>query len=72
MSAGATGARVIRCPGCGGPSRYAPDNPFRPFCSARCKNNDFGAWASEAFAVPADPDPDLPQPDAESNGTLPH
>jgi uncharacterized protein len=60
-------ARVIRCPGCGGPSIYAPENAYRPFCSARCKNNDFGAWASEGYAVPAAPDPadlsdDAPEP----------
>ena len=49
--------RVIRCPGCGGPSVYAATNEFRPFCSARCKNNDFGAWASENYSVAANPDP---------------
>lgn len=62
--------RTIRCPGCGGPSVYAPDNPYRPFCSARCKNNDFGAWASGGYAVPADPDPEAP--DADEPGALPH
>lgn len=74
MSAGATGARTIRCPGCGGPSVYAADNPFRPFCSARCKNNDFGAWASEGYAVPADPEPDADAPDAGADrpDPLPH
>jgi len=72
MSAGETRARVIRCPGCGGASVYSPDNLFRPFCSARCKNNDFGAWASAAFAVPTDPDPDLPEPGTEPGSTLPH
>ena len=51
-----TGERVIRCPGCGGPSVYSADNTFRPFCSARCKNNDFGAWASGNYALPAVPD----------------
>ena len=50
------GERVIRCPGCGGPSVYSADNAYRPFCSARCKNNDFGAWASGDYAVPANPD----------------
>ncbi len=49
--------RIIRCPGCGGPSVYAPRNEFRPFCSARCKNNDFGAWASERYAVPEPAEP---------------
>ncbi len=49
--------KMIRCPGCGGPSVYGQRNEYRPFCSARCKNNDFGAWASERYAVPARPDP---------------
>jgi hypothetical protein len=53
---------------------YSAENAFRPFCSARCKNNDFGAWASEGYAVAADPDPDLPeQDDANGRGdALPH
>ena len=45
--------RHVRCPGCGGESVYAASNPSRPFCSARCKNMDFGAWASESFRVAA-------------------
>jgi uncharacterized protein len=53
-------ARQVVCPGCGGPSIYAPGNPFRPFCSERCKNNDLGAWASEDFRLPADTPPDDP------------
>lgn len=72
MSGEAKGARIIRCPGCGGPSVYSADNAFRPFCSARCKNNDFGAWASEGYAVPADPDPDLPEPDTDASDSLRH
>lgn len=47
--------RHVRCPCCGGDSLYAPSNPARPFCSERCKNMDFGAWASESFRVPAPP-----------------
>lgn len=46
--------RTVRCPACGGDSVYAATNPFRPFCSARCKNADFGAWASEEFRVASD------------------
>ena len=51
-----TPARTVRCPGCGGPSRYAPENRFRPFCSERCRELDLGAWASERYRVarPAD------------------
>ena len=43
--------RRVRCPACGGPSVYAPENPYRPFCSERCKLHDLGAWASESFRV---------------------
>ncbi|OGB10145.1 MAG: DNA gyrase inhibitor YacG [Burkholderiales bacterium RIFCSPHIGHO2_12_FULL_61_11] len=50
--------RRVVCPNCGGPSVYAPSNPFRPFCSERCKNLDLGAWASEDFRLPADTPPD--------------
>ena len=58
--------RIVRCPGCGGDSVYAPDNPSRPFCSPRCRNNDFGAWASEAYGIAAKAraDDDAPEPDA--------
>jgi len=51
-----TAARVVPCPTCGGDSLYSPDNPYRPFCSERCKNIDFGAWASESYRVEAKPD----------------
>jgi uncharacterized protein len=49
--------RTVRCPGCGGTSLYAASNPFRPFCSERCRGGDLGAWASEGYRVPAAPDP---------------
>jgi len=45
--------KIVTCPGCGGASVYAATNPYRPFCSERCKQIDLGAWASEQFAVPA-------------------
>jgi uncharacterized protein len=50
--------RLVRCPACGGDSVYAASNPFRPFCSERCKSIDFGAWASESFRVPDETPPD--------------
>jgi endogenous inhibitor of DNA gyrase (YacG/DUF329 family) len=33
-----------------------PDNPWRPFCSERCKSIDLGGWASEAYRIPAEDD----------------
>ncbi len=55
--------RIVRCPACGGDSVYALTNPFRPFCSERCRLADLGAWASEGYRVgttPADDDEDRP------------
>lgn len=52
--------RTVRCPGCGGPSLYAPENAWRPFCSQRCREADLGAWADEAYRLP---DPAHPGPD---------
>lgn len=51
-------ARQVPCPTCAGPSLYSPQNPWRPFCSERCKQIDLGAWASEDFAVPTEAPPD--------------
>ena len=62
--------RMVHCPGCGAACAYAVENPYRPFCSARCKNHDFGAWASERFSVDADAsadaDVDSAPPDADA------
>jgi endogenous inhibitor of DNA gyrase (YacG/DUF329 family) len=52
--------RKVRCPACAGNSLYSPANPYRPFCSARCKGVDLGAWASEEFKLPDDTPPDEP------------
>jgi len=41
------------CPQCKKPVEWRPDNPFRPFCSDRCRLIDLGAWANEEYQVPA-------------------
>lgn len=46
--------RTVRCPNCGEPSAYVPENRYRPFCSQRCKLQDLGAWASESFRMDAE------------------
>jgi endogenous inhibitor of DNA gyrase (YacG/DUF329 family) len=55
-----TKPRTVKCPTCGKPVEWKPENRFRPFCSERCRQIDLGAWASESYRVPADapPDPD--------------
>lgn len=58
QNANASPARTVTCPQCGGDSVYAPSNPWRPFCSERCKKIDLGAWASESFRVPTEAPPE--------------
>jgi endogenous inhibitor of DNA gyrase (YacG/DUF329 family) len=50
----------VACPRCGAQSAFAPANPWRPFCSERCKLVDLGAWATERYRVagPAAADPE--------------
>ncbi len=43
----------MKCPTCDKPINWK-DNPFRPFCSERCKLIDFGAWVNGDYAVPAE------------------
>ena len=47
----------VRCPHCGKQGDWY-DNPFRPFCSERCKLIDLGAWADDRYRIPDDPIPD--------------
>jgi len=54
----------VACPRCGAQAPYSPDNAWRPFCSERCRTIDLGAWASEAYRVPA---PLQPDPAEEGN-----
>ncbi len=41
----------VKCPKCGNLKEYT-DNPYRPFCSYRCKLIDLGDWASGNYAIP--------------------
>jgi uncharacterized protein len=40
----------VHCPICKKSISYE-GNPFRPFCSERCKKRDLGAWASGEYVV---------------------
>ncbi len=71
-------SRIVKCPVCKKPTEYAPTNPFRPFCSQRCRTIDLGAWADGTYKVPLTPeesnldDSELPQnsdPDRDSEGS---
>ena len=47
-------SRIVRCPACGKSSEFSPRNPFRPFCSQRCRTLDLGDWADGRFRVPVE------------------
>jgi uncharacterized protein len=57
--------RIVACPTCRGDSVYSAENRFRPFCSERCKNVDFGAWATESYRLEATRPTSSDDPDAE-------
>lgn len=42
----------IPCPNCGKPAAIGKDNPWRPFCSQRCKLIDLGEWLAEEHRIP--------------------
>ena len=54
-------ALEVSCPRCG---KLHPwhDNPYRPFCSERCKLIDLGAWLEEKHAIPGE-DAEIPDAD---------
>jgi uncharacterized protein len=44
--------KQVPCPNCKAPSEFSPQNPYRPFCSERCKMIDLGEWANESYKIP--------------------
>jgi hypothetical protein len=43
---------IVACPQCGKDVAWSTDNPYRPFCSERCKLIDLGQWATESYRIP--------------------
>jgi endogenous inhibitor of DNA gyrase (YacG/DUF329 family) len=54
MNQGSTPGIKVRCPQCKRDSIFSEENPFRPFCSKRCRLIDLGQWASEGYKVPVE------------------
>lgn len=44
----------VKCPTCRKETAWN-DNPWRPFCSERCKLIDLGEWANENHRIPGKP-----------------
>jgi uncharacterized protein len=80
MSTSSLPEKIVACPCCQGDSLYATRNPYRPFCSERCKKMDFSAWASENYRLQASSSLDddalvqekLPGSDASPTSNTPH
>ena len=43
---------IVKCPRCGKEAEIK-NNPFRPFCSERCRWNDLGLWLEGAYRFTA-------------------
>lgn len=39
---------ITKCPNCGDPTEFK----YRPFCSKRCWELDFGKWMNESYTIP--------------------
>jgi uncharacterized protein len=55
MTKPSDGVPTARCPRCRQPTSLAPDNPWRPFCTERCRMIDFGDWLTGTNALPGEP-----------------
>ncbi|MFC1591109.1 DNA gyrase inhibitor YacG [Thermodesulfobacteriota bacterium] len=47
-------AIVVKCPVCKKQAVYLPENPYRPFCSERCRYVDLGQWLEEDHCIPGE------------------
>lgn len=43
--------KMVSCPKCQTPALFSPENPYRPFCSERCKNMDLADWADGKYGI---------------------
>lgn len=42
----------VKCPTCRKEIEWDQANPYRPFCSERCKLLDLGAWLDDRMSIP--------------------
>ena len=57
----------VKCPVCKKKTTWE-ENPFKPFCSERCKLIDLGRWASEEYKVPDEDNEKTPDIDNQNRG----
>jgi endogenous inhibitor of DNA gyrase (YacG/DUF329 family) len=61
--------RLVSCPRCGAQVGWSTENPYRPFCSERCKLIDLGDWAMEKYRVAVEGDKDAPDGEEQDEGS---
>jgi endogenous inhibitor of DNA gyrase (YacG/DUF329 family) len=59
----------VKCPTCGKLVEWSEKNPYRPFCSERCKLIDLGAWADGSHRIPGNTPEDFTE---SGNGDKEH
>ena len=64
-----TKARWVSCPRCDAQVVWSTENPYRPFCSERCKLIDLGDWAMERYRVPVEGGKDAPDAEGPDEGS---
>lgn len=42
---------IVECPQCSKAVTWNATNPYRPFCSERCKTRDLALWATESYRI---------------------
>ena len=47
---------TVSCPRCATTVPWDTGSPWRPFCSRRCRDEDFCAWANEEHVIAEDPE----------------
>lgn len=57
---------IIRCPVCKKETTWE-ENPFRPFCSDRCRLMDLGKWAAGEYRIEGEEKPSEEDGEAEKN-----
>ncbi len=57
---------LVRCPRCGKETQLE-GNPYRPFCSHRCKLIDLGKWIDQEYIIPPQNDETEPEVEPDKN-----
>jgi endogenous inhibitor of DNA gyrase (YacG/DUF329 family) len=48
---------TVKCPTCRKAIQWSSDNPYRPFCTRRCRLIDLGEWLNESHRIAGEPAP---------------